>query len=147
MKIKKHQLRVITNLIESIYNELINNTADNVRCDIGKCSMYSRNNRERETVNIECKDKKLSMFIDILDTIHCYFIHSVDVGFRIIQPITNNDKEKKEDDYISSENTAYDHDQEMKEMRIYLSSKRKRLQNLRGDRRLKNTKFTTQIPS
>eukprot|EP01084_Bolivina_argentea_P317112 549780_1 len=61
-------------------------------CDIGTCNIWLRNNRERELVPVvsaapptpEGDDDKLSMFMDMLDSIHCYFMHSVDIGHRIM---------------------------------------------------------------
>merc|ERR1712228_825357 len=54
-------------------------------CNANKCAIYHRNFRVREQTQIECNDdddNKLCMFLDILDGIHCYFLHSVDAGYR-----------------------------------------------------------------
>eukprot|EP01084_Bolivina_argentea_P264461 447981_1 len=61
--------------------------------------------------------------MDILDCIHCYFIHSIDGGFRCLQQIGNN---------ISS-------------LKSYLENKKNNLKNIIGDIRFKNNKFVTQI--
>ena len=118
-----------------------NNDTKHIFCDIGKCKIYSRNNREREKVNIECDDKKLSSFIDIMDTIHCYFMHSVDTGYRISHQLQQEMKQDNDtdDDEIS--------EPDMKQLNSYLSVKRQKLRNLRGDHRFRNNKFMTDFSS
>eukprot|EP01084_Bolivina_argentea_P307875 532213_1 len=81
-----------------IYHEITNRS--DIICDVNKCAMYSRNNRIREKENIECNDKILSNYINILDTIHCYFVHSADIGYRIINKIQIDDQ--------NDANIAYD---------------------------------------
>ena len=135
-----------------IYDQLINSKDTNLSCDISKCRVYSRNNRQKEIISIECKDKRLPMFIDILDTIHCYFIHSVDIAYRIIhdddKPLIEETKANDDNNYnihISSEISAYDPN--IKRLKTYMGSKRKQLEKLRGDRRVRNSKFITRIGS
>eukprot|EP01084_Bolivina_argentea_P274818 468538_1 len=60
---------------ELIYDMLVNN---GIVCDLTKCKMYVRNNRNREVY-----ESKISINEDLMDTIHCYFLHSFDIGFRI----------------------------------------------------------------
>eukprot|EP01084_Bolivina_argentea_P115944 206112_1 len=64
--------------------EMTNIINNNLQCNISKCEIYVRNNRCREKKNIECNDEKLCIYIDIIDTIHCYFLHSIDIGYKII---------------------------------------------------------------
>ena len=124
---------------EMMYEELKNN---NINCDIGKCQMYLRNNRQRELVKIECEDKNLSMFIDIIDTIHCFFIHSIDIGYRIQNAFYNrDDTDNKDEEDMKNESSAYD--AKMARLRRHLKSKRMKVERIRGKRRLKNTKFMT----
>ena len=128
-----------------IYDQL-NSTANNdmtyknTLCDIGECKIYSRNNRDRAKINIDCDDEQLSMFIDIMDTIHCYFLHSVDIGYRILHSSNDELKENDNDVYTAS-------DTEMKQLRSYLLSRRQKLQKLRGDQRFRNNKFMTNLSS
>eukprot|EP01084_Bolivina_argentea_P274063 467023_1 len=62
-------------------------------CQLEKCNKLNRNTRNREkeplldtiqlnNTNNDTNDL-LSFYIDILDTIHCYLIHSFDIGYRI----------------------------------------------------------------
>eukprot|EP01084_Bolivina_argentea_P300658 518497_1 len=119
-----------------IYQMLQNN---NLLCDIENCKIYQRNNRERERTSIECGDRNLSIFIDLIDTIHCYFSHSVDIGYRIIQNLhTENDNNEFSN---CNESTAYD--PEMRKLANYLSDKRKKMQKIRGKYRVENSKFMT----
>ena len=66
-----------------------------IKCDIGNCKKYMRNNRNRQrqelkneyekTFNLQCKsDPNALFFKEFLDSIHCYFIHSIETGMRII---------------------------------------------------------------
>ena len=121
--------------------ELIHQQMTGISCDIENCKIYSRNNRQRETTNIECKDEKVSMFIDIIDTIHCYFLHSIDIGYRIVNHQLYQQNESKNND----DEDDIQFDAEMKRLREYITLKRKKLQKIRGDRRINNNKFMTQL--
>eukprot|EP01084_Bolivina_argentea_P160440 279389_1 len=101
-----------------IYDKMIKD--EQLRCDINKCSIYKRNNRERENEKIKC-DENIMVYVDIMDSIHCYFLHSIDTGFRIFN---NND---------------YD----AKSMKSYLLGKRKNLERIRGNARVSKFKFMT----
>eukprot|EP01084_Bolivina_argentea_P082462 149317_1 len=73
---------------KNIYKHLMK--TNDIKCDINSCKIYKRNMRMREKESINCSDKQICMKIDLLDTIHCYFMHSVDTGYRIL----NNDELK-----------------------------------------------------
>ena len=113
---------------------------NDLSCDIENCKIYSRNNRQRETMNIDCGDNKLAMFIDIIDSIHCYFLHSIDCGYRIIQRLAVMDEQKNIE---MDSNEFVVHDPKMKALRAYLSLKRKNMQKQRGNNRLLHNKFVT----
>merc|ERR1712232_632850 len=55
-----------------------------MRCNVSKCAMHRRNNRVRELTQIDERSKDIAMFMDILDGIHCHFLHSVDIGYRAL---------------------------------------------------------------
>lgn len=50
------------------------------RCDIGCCPIYLRHNEARE------EDTMLSQghLMDILDGVHCLFVHAVDAGYCLL---------------------------------------------------------------
>ena len=128
-------------------HQQIKTTMNKHSCDITKCNIYSRTNRQREVENIDCNDDNLSMFIDIMDTIHCFIVHSVDVGHRIIKSQINDDD--KEDEIVN-DSKAYDPN--MARMRRHLRSKRQKLETMRGEGRFmthleSNKKFMTHLPS
>lgn len=104
-------------LFQMIYNEITK--VNNITCDVKNCKIYSRNNRQREITKIQCKDKKLELFIDIIDTIHCYFLHSIDIGYRIPKSLLSFDQEKAEN---GSDNIDV-RDSDMKALQIHLSKK------------------------
>ena len=60
---------------------------ENIHCDFGKCSSIRRYHCIRENIdNLEqqsLRSDNLQFYIDLMDTIHCYFIHSFDLGMRI----------------------------------------------------------------
>eukprot|EP01084_Bolivina_argentea_P023620 44095_1 len=129
---------------ETIHQQI----ANNLSCDISKCYIHSRNNRHRDTTNIDCQDDKhLSMFIDIMDTIHCYFIHSIDIGYRIIHTLDEDDKEDDNIDDTITDSIAYDVN--MARIRKHLRLKRKKLESIRGRRFMTHlttkSKFMTHI--
>eukprot|EP01084_Bolivina_argentea_P024879 46317_1 len=61
---------------ELIYAEMVD--MNGLYCDIKSCDIWKRHHRIREHTQIE------HVFVDIADTIHCYFLHSVDIGHRMI---------------------------------------------------------------
>ena len=102
-----------------------------LRCDVKKCKIFLRNNRDRDIEkNTNCDDQTLSVYIDIIDTIHCYFMHSVDIGYRIIQ-FTDDYKDQ------SSEQLA--------RIQRELSTKREFLQKVRGKNKVLQNRFTTKF--
>ena len=125
-----------------IYKYFIN-TIHIPTCNISICSKYFRNSRERENENINIINKtdkvednnddiKMNkIYIDILDTIHCNFIHSFDSGCRINNIKTN-------DDIISS-------DIIMNKMSKILKKKKELLKNIRGSNRIINNKYVTKF--
>eukprot|EP01084_Bolivina_argentea_P234419 394668_1 len=118
---------------ETIYNKIVIENA--LCCDIQGCQILKRNHRKREEDQIS---KQEMIFVNILDAIHCFFLHSVDIGFRIIDTrIEINDEEKTENEYL---------DQQMIKIRKYLHARRKNLTRVRGFERLK-TKYVTDIPT
>eukprot|EP01083_Nonionella_stella_P221849 792184_1 len=60
---------------ESIYNEL------GGFCDINTCTVFTRTHRDRTKPTTY--DSTLHVNQQIVDTIHCFFSHSFDIGFRI----------------------------------------------------------------
>eukprot|EP01084_Bolivina_argentea_P134595 237380_1 len=70
-------------------------------CDVFECSGYGRNHRDRS--QHDCNHLP-STSIDILDTIHCYFKHSYDMGYRLttkeMSQITKQGEYKMNDEEI-----------------------------------------------
>eukprot|EP01084_Bolivina_argentea_P108016 193067_1 len=130
-------------------------------CDLEKCIAYQRNNRNREKQNIFLKnndtddknatknqtlqlmDKKEELYIEILDTMHCFFVHTFEIGFRIKSTEFHNivDSNVNSD----TDNMELHHDMSMNKLSSLLRSKRERLQNIRGKERTAKTKFITDI--
>ena len=102
--------------------------------------MYDRNNRQRGLDTIASK-QTINVAMDILDSIHCYFIHSVDTGSRIIhhkEEIKTSNNEEEHDDELNNH-----FDAELNNLRAKLSAIREN--NGRTMNRVKNNKFVTQI--
>ena len=124
-----------------IYEILISEQND-LNCDINECIMYKRNNRQRignsEQKDPDCETEEIiNVSMDILDSIHCYFIHSIDNGIRRIDIDEDEDTKNNED-----ENNVY-LDKEIKALRSRLSLQQNRMCDLRGMDRIKNNKFIT----
>eukprot|EP01083_Nonionella_stella_P103065 294073_1 len=118
---------------ELIYKQILSH----LFCDITRCEIYCRNHREREVQYIECDshNQLLPMFIDLLDSIHCYFCHSVDIGYRIIHKLPPMD--------AHTAHGAYD--SEMAQLRDYLSLNEEILQQLHTKKHWRNNRFMTKL--
>ncbi len=112
--------------------------AKNALCanNINKCEIFIRNNRIRETeMNYE-----RNKYLQLIDTIHSYFAHSIDIGFEIIANIDCDTHCETE-----NENGNIYFDSELKLLRNYLETKRENLKNFRGKQRMENNKFVTNV--
>eukprot|EP01084_Bolivina_argentea_P273198 465300_1 len=139
---------------ESIYNHIINNVQG---CKLESCIKYQRNNRNRETKNILMNDKQNenqnenqtqpnvdienAYFMEALDTLHCFFLHTFDVGFRI----------KATDLKVETDDNDDDDEQQnilqTKQLLNLIHSKREKLQNIRGASSIANSKFVSKVTS
>eukprot|EP01084_Bolivina_argentea_P053439 98098_1 len=65
-------------------------------CSINDCIRYKRNCRDRNTINV---DEAPTVLTDIIDKIHCYFLHTYDIGYGLSldeqRNINNVEEEKK----------------------------------------------------
>eukprot|EP01084_Bolivina_argentea_P092674 166709_1 len=147
---------------EEIY-DFMTKTNDFRKCSIEKCIKFQRNNRSRETQNIflQTKDAKhvtnnndidheLECLIEFMDTLHCFFIHTFDVGFRVrtnelTDAIGISNDEKKEVESDEEYDIASDRDVIMKKLSTLVKEKRAQLENIRGLNRISNSKFVTQF--
>eukprot|EP01084_Bolivina_argentea_P056845 103962_1 len=117
-----------------IYEEI----SKSVKCDIKKCKAYIRNNRDRNVKN----DTGIDINTDILDTIHCYLLHSYDIGFRIRKHAKDTSNLEEELEYEDDSCWA---DFKLKQLKTYLTEKRKNIKNIRGIERFESNKFNTNI--
>ncbi len=119
-----------------------------ITCQIANCKFYLRNQRDREqeiTKNTSKIDQKCIFYMDILDNIHTYFVHGYDTGFRTKNNYTlqdENDEKSTKDDLI--DDNLY-HDQQMIQLRKHLTEKRRNLESIRGESRMKHNKFSTEL--
>ena len=126
---------------EKIYKQMINEEND-LKCGLSSCKIYQRNNRSREMEIITKRNPNLSFYVDLLDTMYCYFIHSVDCGYRTISNDPENDLKCE---VVNNENSFID--QEFKMLLTTLTQKQLTLQNIRGQDRLRYNKFVTTVIS
>eukprot|EP01084_Bolivina_argentea_P253653 426185_1 len=122
---------------EIIYDRIINE--NDLICDITQCQVYLRHNRQREKQQIKHVNQCYLTNIDLLDSMHCFFLHSVDIGFRIMHNM-NVDANANDNEHIYN-------DSEMVKLKSFLLFKRQQLESIRGEKRLLNNKFITQIVS
>eukprot|EP01084_Bolivina_argentea_P194237 333236_1 len=104
---------------ELIYQQIIENDST---CDISRCAIYSRNNRQREH---DSPNQNVSLCDNLLDSIHCFFMHSIDTDHMIHHKLNDNS--------------------EMPKLKLYLKNKRKNIQHIRGMARFSKNKFITNI--
>eukprot|EP01084_Bolivina_argentea_P018685 34757_1 len=87
-----------------------------IKCDIAQCKNYKRNHRHRYKVkNTEYKEEDLMnhtfklqhsgdanviFYKEFMDSIHCYFVHSIDGGFRMQIEDDTKDDNKYDNDEI-----------------------------------------------
>eukprot|EP01084_Bolivina_argentea_P061857 113078_1 len=86
---------------EYIHNCII--SENDLFCDINKCQIYVRNSRITENDCHENVDKNTGKYIALMDVIHSYFIHAVDIGFRIVNEnvdINNDDNDNENNVYF-----------------------------------------------
>ena len=94
---------------EDVYNFFISNMSDNKPCNVTSCNNVMRNIRDRSNdrdtnINMELYQSNESREINtqqILDKIHCYWLHTIDFGYRL------NKRERDEAGIIDDD---YDHD-------------------------------------
>eukprot|EP01084_Bolivina_argentea_P306763 530145_1 len=137
-----HLLSHHSHEFEEIYNILMNQD-NNLKCDINKCEMYKRNNRQRncDKSNDKWSTEIIHVSMDFIDCIHCYFMHSVDTEYRMMD---RNESDNIETIHLDVDTNSY-FDKEIKELRHTLSLKQTQGMELRGFDRIKNNKFVTQV--
>eukprot|EP01084_Bolivina_argentea_P055770 102186_1 len=111
--------------------------SQNIKCDIKECHIYTRNNRLRE------RGETVYAGVDLLDTIHCYLLHSVDIGYKIIMNELEEMKYNESEEDGMADNECYD--KELSKLTLYLQSKRKNVEQTRGSKRMQQSKFITQL--
>eukprot|EP01084_Bolivina_argentea_P076308 138292_1 len=127
-----------------------------INCSLNSCKQYQRNNRNRGKEEIF--DGLSSIYVEMLDTIHCYFVHSYHTGFRfknmnLSQKSNNNelktDQDNDESDNESDNDSDNDHllcdDKQMEHLSKQIKSKRKALETIRGIGRIEKTKFIIDV--
>eukprot|EP01083_Nonionella_stella_P268688 908573_1 len=135
--------------LEAIYDFI------NVKCDLATCHGIKRNHRDRTkpqthpTVVIDDSPDNISI-MDIMDQIHCYLLHTFDVGFQLT---------RKEKTQINTQNPNQDHDNDDDQkvmidtrdgqytaLNEILTEKRKRYKYMIGGlHRIQHSKFVTQV--
>ena len=142
------------------YDYIQSSISKYITCDITNCSFYLRNQRDREndddqqSINKIINDQKSIFYIDTLDNIHTYFLHGYDTGLRTkinYETHKDNDNDNDNDDEDDDDKNDEYHDKDlyhdggMINLRQHLHEKRKRLESIRGENRMKHNKFSTQI--
>ena len=154
------------NIIDKIFRK-------SIKCDITKCMNYKRNHRNRaeeeisgitglsfedteyaqeklmnETFKLEHEGDPIAIFYkQFLDSIHCYFIHAVDVGFRIQidddeLKDNNEDDEGLHDEKVDLDSTTMYEDRQIEQIKAKMDSQRKQIKSLG---RVQFNKFNTEI--
>ena len=133
--------------------DYINNTTSNlIPCDLFKCSAYLRHSRDRDNNNNDnVIDKNINpeilFYIDFIDNIHTFFMHSYNTGHKIKYNINDSKKEEEEDedDEITDDVTSLYVDKEMISLNNKIKECRKNLVSLRGSNNIKKSKFNNDV--
>eukprot|EP01083_Nonionella_stella_P084152 232891_1 len=135
--------------------ELIHNTIIRSidHCSLDQCNKFKRNNRNRSKLKVDpsLTDAKIRFYTDTLDTIHCYFVHSYDIGFRLksdqikTDDTQRNDAKQSDDEDMDESNLYKDH--QMEQFKRILQEKQKHLRSIRGTNRMQHNKFLTKMES
>ena len=130
---------------EIIYNKI----CKYIECDLSKCNAYCRMNRDRDDEvidnNVNNNDMNAQFYIDIMDTIHCLFIHSYDCGYRInTAKLMEGTSDEMEQDAQTEFESLYN-DQELRVLRRYLLKKRAELLSVKGQHFKNMNKFNNKL--
>ena len=116
-----------------------------IKCNLTKCNQHQIPN-----INIT-NNNKIYFYISLLNTIHCYFVHAIDIGFRI-PTLSSNTIHKEyninnldvDNPKILKSNKIYK-DKEMIKLKSELYHRRPAFTEIRGSKRRKYNKFITNI--
>eukprot|EP01084_Bolivina_argentea_P008857 16558_1 len=83
-----HLLFTHSNEGEEIYNSLKKKIYNDNTCNLSRCIMMKRNRRNRDRISNEYLLNELYFNTDttiqqILDSIHCFYLHTFDIGFKL----------------------------------------------------------------
>ena len=75
--ILKQYLDNTVQLNDAIFEQIHDIISKQIKCNISNCKQYLRNNRNRqnENDNNESNEFRVLFYTDLMDTIHCYFMH------------------------------------------------------------------------
>eukprot|EP01084_Bolivina_argentea_P176950 306109_1 len=122
-------------ILKCIYEKIMDEK-NNLACNICDCKMYIRNNRIRENDYAINYDKETKQYMDLLDSIHSYFLHSLDLYNDEVIHEHNAEEEKNDTCNMFV-------DLKFRQMKTYLNEKTKNMKNIRGTQRMTNNKFVT----
>eukprot|EP01083_Nonionella_stella_P281858 959275_1 len=121
-----------------------------LQCNLHQCQQYQRYHCDREqlyaTAQREQKENdtrhKVTLYQDLMDTIHAYFVHAFDDGSRLtITQLTSMKQTKPDYDHVSGESSIPLKDDNLIKLQRILSTKRENMHKLRGAERMKYNKF------
>eukprot|EP01084_Bolivina_argentea_P273455 465809_1 len=95
--------------INEEFNLLNHELNKKIYCNVDKCSSIKRYHRIRENIPSQIiRSPELQFYIDLMDTIHCYFIHSFHLGMRVKLNKYYNSNDFMECKYTATELDCYD---------------------------------------
>eukprot|EP01084_Bolivina_argentea_P010538 19640_1 len=101
------------------------------KCDIVTCKSFQRINRDKSKDNIKEKSHRY-VFVEIMDKIHCYLLHSYDIGSKIAMVHSISDTDEKQ--LTTPESCT----QLINGLKVVLLDKRRKYQNIDGYIRMNN---------
>eukprot|EP01084_Bolivina_argentea_P113062 201594_1 len=117
-----------------------------IKCDIAQCKSYKRNHTIRGKQTTTGEHKEEDVMKKFMDSIHCYFVHSIDVGFRMqIEDDTKDDNKYDNDEIDIKLNEDLYKDTQIQKINDNFKKRREKLAQINGVQHEKYNKFTTDI--
>eukprot|EP01084_Bolivina_argentea_P273454 465808_1 len=131
---------------EKIYDIMIKSVG---QCNLSKCNSFRRNQRLiKEEQKRNENEKNLNFYKDIIDTLHCFFIHSFDSGMRLkaqeLNKIMETVESKNNDPDDDNIENVTPHDESMDKLNQTIKQKKEKIKELQPIDKTEKNKFFTE---
>eukprot|EP01084_Bolivina_argentea_P271991 462985_1 len=133
---------ILTKHTATNYEEINDLMTENIKCNVSNCVFYERNERaprgrnQHDDDTVKIFDKYEIFYADIMDNIHTFFVHGYDMAYRTKIDFDNIDLDNDSNSYC---------DKQLTKLKSEIDNKRKEIVRLRGEDRMNNNKFVTNM--